>query len=145
MGQVFRTQRRVEFRDTDLAGIVHFSVFFTYMEEAEHEFLRQLGMSVIWDTGVQVISWPRVSATCQYRRPVRFEETIDIELQVGRIGDSSVRYDVRFCRQGEPVAHGEVTAVCCEHRPGLPSASMSIPTEVRRRLSPFVGDSNDKG
>ena len=36
----FRTTRRVEFRDTDAAGIVHFSAFFFYMESVEHEFLR---------------------------------------------------------------------------------------------------------
>ena len=46
MSQVFKTERRVEFRDTDAAGIVHFSVFFAYMEQAEHEFLRSLGLSV---------------------------------------------------------------------------------------------------
>ena len=47
MPQSFRTSRRVEFRDTDAAGIVHFSVFFTWMEAAEHELLRSLGLSVV--------------------------------------------------------------------------------------------------
>ena len=46
MGKVFKTRRRVEFRDTDMAGIVHFSVFFAYMEQAEHELLRSLGLGV---------------------------------------------------------------------------------------------------
>jgi 4-hydroxybenzoyl-CoA thioesterase/acyl-CoA thioester hydrolase len=42
----FHTARRVEFRDTDAAGIMHFSTFFNRMEEAEHELLRTLGTSV---------------------------------------------------------------------------------------------------
>ena len=42
----FRCRQRVEFADTDMAGIVHFSNFFRYMERAEHEFLRSLGLSV---------------------------------------------------------------------------------------------------
>ncbi len=46
MSEAYRTTRRVEFRDTDAAGIVHFSAFFFYMESVEHEFLRQLGLSV---------------------------------------------------------------------------------------------------
>ena len=41
MPEPYRTTRRVEFRDTDAAGIVHFSAFFFYMESVEHEFLRQ--------------------------------------------------------------------------------------------------------
>ena len=47
----FRTTRRVEFADTDMAGIVHFANFFRYMEAAEVEFLRARGLSVKleWD------------------------------------------------------------------------------------------------
>ena len=47
MPSAYTTSRRIEFRDTDAAGIAHFSVFFTMMEEAEHEFLRHLGLSVL--------------------------------------------------------------------------------------------------
>ena len=41
------TRRRVEFRDTDAAGIVHFSAFFVWMESAEHELLRAAGVPVV--------------------------------------------------------------------------------------------------
>ena len=47
MSQVFKTERRVEFRDTDAAGILHFTSYFAYMEEAEHALLRHLGTSVM--------------------------------------------------------------------------------------------------
>ena len=43
---ILRTSRRVEFCDTDMAGIVHFANFFRWMESAEVEFLRSLGLSV---------------------------------------------------------------------------------------------------
>ena len=55
MSQVFKTSRRVQFRDTDAAGIVHFSVFFTYMEQAEHEFLLSVGLGVISEQDGQKI------------------------------------------------------------------------------------------
>ena len=42
----YRVKRRVEFHETDSAGIVHFSNFFRYMEAAEVEFLNSLGLSV---------------------------------------------------------------------------------------------------
>jgi len=37
----FVTSRRVEFVDTDMAGIVHFTNFFRYMEQARIGFLRK--------------------------------------------------------------------------------------------------------
>ena len=48
----FKATRRVEFSDTDMAGIVHFSKFFQYMETVEHGFFRALGFSVVM-TAVQ--------------------------------------------------------------------------------------------
>ena len=92
MNQVFKTQRRVEFRDTDAAGIVHFSNFFAYMEQAEHAFLRSVGLGVICEFDGQNISWPRVNAECNYRNAIRFEEIIDVEVRVKRIGTKSVTY-----------------------------------------------------
>ena len=64
MAQVFTTSKRVEFRDTDAAGIMHFSAYFTYMEEAEHELLRSIGTSVVLNVGDDTLSWPR----CGQRR-----------------------------------------------------------------------------
>ena len=54
--------RRVEFRDTDAAGLAHFSTYFTFMEEAEHEFLRRRGLSVLMHDADGPLSWPRVAA-----------------------------------------------------------------------------------
>ena len=48
MTQPFRTTRRVEFGDTDMAGIAHFANFFRYMEAAETDFLLARGLSVAW-------------------------------------------------------------------------------------------------
>ena len=45
----FKAIRRVEFSETDMAGIVHYSNFFRYMETAEHGFFRSLGYSVVMD------------------------------------------------------------------------------------------------
>ena len=72
MAEPFRTIRRVEFHETDMAGIVHFSNFFRYMEAAEHEFLRSRGLSVVLDWEGQRLTFPRVAASCDFRRPLRF-------------------------------------------------------------------------
>ena len=62
----FRTQRLVEWADTDKAGIVHFARFFVFMEQTEHEFWRALGLSVHMKRDENIISWPRLTADCEY-------------------------------------------------------------------------------
>ena len=139
--KTFKTSRRVEFRDTDMARIVHFSVFFAYMEEAEHEFLRSLGQGVVCKVNDQLISWPRVNAECNYRAAIRFEEVIDIEVSVARIGSKSVTYGFQFSREGVPVADGTMTAVCCKFDHAMDRQrpqSVDVPQEIVDALTPFV-------
>ena len=130
----FQTQRRVEFRDTDAAGIVHFSAFFVYMEQAEHEMLRSLGLSVVSRDDEGEISWPRISATCDFRNPARFEDLLDIEVTVERLGSKSVVYAFRFTRGGVEIATGSMTAVCCRIRPGHAPQSIAIPSWFAHKL-----------
>ena len=134
MPSPFITHRRVEFRDTDAAGIAHFSVFFTWMEQAEHEALRQLGMSVVDRDGEHTLSWPRVAARCDFRSPVRFEDEVRIEVQVTELGDKSVTYAFDFSCQGRPVASGRITAVCCQLVDGGGLTSVTIPPRIADRL-----------
>src|SRR5436305_14916622 len=97
MATPFRVSRRVEFYETDMAGIVHFSNFFRYMEFAEVEFLRAKGLSVAWlETNGERIGFPRVSAACDYRRPVRFEDVVEIAVTIARIGRKSAAYGFHF-------------------------------------------------
>lgn len=135
MSSSFRVRRRVEFRDTDAAGIVHFSAYFLYMEQAEHEWLRQLGLSVLMRDAEGAMSWPRVSVRCDYRGVIRFEDVIEIELRVLRLGSKSVTYGFRFLKDEQLVAEGEVTSVCCRLRDGHSPESISIPANIRAQLA----------
>jgi acyl-CoA thioester hydrolase len=140
MSEPYRTTRRVEFRDTDAAGIVHFSAFFFYMESVEHEFLRQLGLSVLSKDETSPISWPRVSASCDFQSAVRFEDVLDISLRIARLGEKSVTYDFEFSRGDRQVATGKTIAVCCRFAPGDGPKSIPIPAAIAAKLRPFAGD-----
>ena len=131
----FTTRRRVEFRDTDAAGIVHFSAFFFWMESVEHELLRAAGVAVM-DRGADGVdaSWPRVSASCDYLSAVRFGDELEISVSVEAIGRSSVTYAFEFAHDGRIVARGRVVAVRCLMRPGEKPESVAIPADVVRRL-----------
>jgi acyl-CoA thioester hydrolase len=134
---VYVATRRVEFRDTDAAGIVHFSRFFTLMEESEHELLRHLGMSVMQPDGDGKVTWPRVSANCDFRGSARFEEELQIEVRIERIGEKSVTYAFRFLNGGQMIAEGNLVAVCCRMLPGKPLTSIPIPAEIRTKLETY--------
>src|ERR1043166_5489385 len=134
MQPVFRTKRRVEFGDTDTAGIVHFSNFFRFMEAAECEFLRSRGLSVklLWE-GRQ-IGFPRVSATCDYVSPARFEDLLDVSVGIERIGTKSVTYTFEFTLADVLVGRGKVTSCCVLAEPGGPLKGIEIPASYRARL-----------
>ncbi|MDX1388975.1 MAG: thioesterase family protein [Acidobacteriota bacterium] len=109
----FKTKRKIEFVDTDMEGIVHFARYLVYMETAEHEFLEALGVSVAMEHEGQRIGWPRVSVSCDYKAPARFGDTLDIHMRVLTKGASSMTYAFDFLNDGQEVATGRVTSVCC--------------------------------
>ena len=130
----FRTSRRVEFHETDMAGIVHFSNFFRYMEFAEVEFLRARGLSVKMTWEGREIGFPRVSATCDYLKPARFDEVLDIAVTVVRVGQKSVTYAFEFTRAADVIARGKTTSVCCEVAEDHTLRAVEIPAGYRARV-----------
>jgi acyl-CoA thioester hydrolase len=131
---IFHTTRRVEFGDTDMAGIVHFANFFRYMEAAECDFLRAHGLSVKLNWEGQAIGFPRVSAACNYVRPARFEDVLDIAVTIERIGTKSVTFAFEFSRDGAQIAQGKVTSVCCRLGADERLEACEIPVSYRIRL-----------
>jgi len=129
--------RRVAFSETDAAGIVHFAHFFRYMEDAEHAMLRDLGLSVHRDVGDDVAGFPRVSAQCDYRRPLRFEDLFTIAVRVSAKTDKSVTYGFTFSKEGEaePIATGSLKVVYAIKPAGAGRFSAaSLPPDIDKLL-----------
>lgn len=136
MAATFVTKQRVEFHETDAAGIAHFSSFFVWMEQAEHEFLRSVGLRVIDNLDGRRISYPRVSAHCDYKSPIRFEDEFQIAVSITRLGRSSITYRFHFTMPNCDVATGSMTAVCCEL--GESPEAIPLPEHIRVALAPYV-------
>ncbi|MGH1364738.1 MAG: acyl-CoA thioesterase [Calditrichia bacterium] len=115
MAHEFYLRRRVEFAETDMAGIVHFANFFRYMEQAEHAFLRSLGYTVHPHETTEYSGWPRVHANCDFKTPVRFEDELQVHLQVIRKGTKSLsyRFTISRCEDGVPVAVAAIGNLVC--------------------------------
>jgi YbgC/YbaW family acyl-CoA thioester hydrolase len=139
MSTSFRTRRRVEFADTDMAGIIHFANFFRFMEAAEVEFLQTLGLSVSMRTDQgERFGFPRVAAACDFIKPITFLDVVDITVAVAKVGTKSVTYQFEFTKAGELVARGKITAVCCRFLPDRPIESIPIPDAIRAKLETFL-------
>lgn len=138
MAEKFLAHRRVEFCETDAAGIVHFASYLCYMEQAEHALLRSVGLSVCepqedgW-----TLSWPRVHVECDFHGSAKFEDVLEISVCIGRIGKKSVTYEFEFSRGGAAIATGRVIAVCCAVKHGLPLKSIPIPQKYSELLNKF--------
>src|SRR5215210_3263254 len=105
-----RIRRKVEYVDTDMSGIVHFSRFLIYMENAEHAFLKAVGANVHMRDGEgREISWPRVAVSCDYLSPARYGDELEIHLRVVRKGVRSMTYGFEIACGGATLARGKST------------------------------------
>jgi len=134
----FQTRRRVEFCETDMAGIVHFSNFYRWMEQTEHEFYRSHGLTIVdHQPDGETFGWPRVQAQCRFHSPARYDDILDVELQLQRIGVKSLTWETTFRIDDRLVATGTIKTVCCVVRPGQPLQSIEIPDKYLRVFQPF--------
>ncbi len=132
--------RRVEFSDTDLAGIMHFSNFFKYMETAEHDFYRLLGLKLVTrNADGSSIGWPRVNASCDFKRPFKFEDEVVVTLNVAKKTEKAITYEFIFRKKGETEesARGTFTIVCCSFRDGRMQATF-IPKDFAEKIDVAV-------
>ena len=133
----FTITRRVQFAETDMAGIVHFANYFRMMEEVEHAFFRSVGLSVSMQHEGLHVGWPRVSAACEFFGPIRFEEEVELTLRVVKVGEKSFSYEVDFTVAGRRVALGKTTSVYCALEAGK-MRSIPIPSALREKLAPQI-------
>ena len=138
----FKATRRVEFSETDMAGIVHYSNFFRYMETAEHGFYRSLGYSVNLTQFNPPLGFPRVHAECDYKKPIKFEDLVEIHLLIKEKRSRVLTYLFKFKKlnaddpaaTGIEIARGLLTVVCVAHLPDGRFEAVSIPHELADKI-----------
>ena len=138
MAYEFKFVRTVEFSETDMAGIVHFSNYCKYMEAAEHRFVRSIGYSIVTAQTDPRVGWPRVHVEFDYKKPLRFEDEIEIHLLVARLRSKSITYKFRIHKlnggQPELAATGEMTVVCVSLAERGTMKARNIPEEVAAKI-----------
>lgn len=127
-----RLKRRVQFYETDVAGIVHFSWFFRYMEEAEHALWREAGLSI--HPPASEIGWPRVAASCEFQRALRFEDEFEITIRITEMTRRTIAYTCVIEQGANRIATGSMKIACVSTRHGEAMRSIDIPEDIARRF-----------
>jgi acyl-CoA thioesterase FadM/DNA-binding transcriptional ArsR family regulator len=117
-------ERRVLLHHVNLRGIVTTVATLIYLEEAEVELLRSLGLLGL------AHRFSRIYFEIQHRRPSFYDDVVTIHLMVNRVGDTSVHYDFTVFNQGRVAAFGK-WGLCLMDEDGQPTP---IPPETRRAL-----------
>jgi YbgC/YbaW family acyl-CoA thioester hydrolase len=132
-----RLKRRVQFYEVDLAGLVHFSWFFRYMEEAEHALWREAGLSIAKFGELQ--GYPRLAAQCDFHAPLRFEDEFEVWIRVAAVNRRTMSYTFLMTRGDTKIATGSTTIACVSKPPDGPMKAIDIPEDVARRFQVAVG------
>lgn len=127
MGESITIHRRVQWMDTDAAGIWHHSVVIRWLEEAEAELHRHLGI-----IDVTFGATPRVRSEFTFATPVRFDDVVEVTLTVAEVGETSVTYQLEVEHGETHVASGRLVAVFIDRATG---EKRPWPDELRTALS----------
>ena len=104
------------------------------METAEHGFYRHLGFSVVLKEFDPPLGFPRVSVECDFKKPARFEDMLEVHLLVREKKSKALRYLFKFrnlsASPSHEVARGSLTIVCVAHGGDGKMSSVSIPKEI---------------
>ena len=129
------------FSDTDAAGIAHFTAFFRYFEDAEHSLWRNAGLSIHPEGSP--IGWPRISAACEFQKPLRFEQEFDVSVHITDMTRRTISYEGEVTLDGDRVARGNWRVAAVTRSPDGTMRSTEIPATVAERLKPFVIPASD--
>ncbi len=131
----FKTHIRVSWTDTDAAQVVHFSNYFRFFEKAEEEFYRSLGFSFT-DFRNEGLWFPRVEAFCEYKKPAKFNDLLEVELTIEELKEKSVRYGFKIFNKESTdlLAKGYLIIVAANKQTGK---ATQIPNAIVDKLKPF--------
>ncbi len=132
----FKTSFRVAWVDTDAAGVVHYSNYFRFFERAEEEFYRHLGFDFT-NFRERALWFPRVEASCQYKKPATYGDLLVIEVTVEDLKEKSVKLGFRIVNEktDDLLAFGHLVIVAADRRTGR---ATRIPVDVVDKLRPFA-------
>jgi YbgC/YbaW family acyl-CoA thioester hydrolase len=122
---------RIQFVDTDMSGRIHYSSIFRYFEIMDHDFFRRIGYSYkkIFQLGLDM---PRVHVECNYLGEIEYDDELEAQVSIGKLGNSSYTLSFSFYKENILVAKGKLTNVFIDRSTGK---SVQIPESIKLELA----------
>jgi acyl-CoA thioester hydrolase len=125
----FRFKTRIRFIDTDASSRIHYTAMFRYFESAEIEFMRSLGILY----GTSNLALPRVHVECDFLLAIHYDDLIEIEVCLTKLGRSSIRLQLRAFKGQDVAARGAIVIACIDK---ATQRAVALPPELREKLEP---------
>jgi acyl-CoA thioester hydrolase len=100
-----RHQIRVIFGDTDQMGVVYYANYLRFFESARADYWRSLGRTYK-DLEDAQVAMPVIEAHCNYKKPARYEDLLEVDIRVGELRTASMRFDYVVHRGADILAEG---------------------------------------
>jgi acyl-CoA thioesterase FadM len=120
-------RRRIEWMDTDAAGIYHWTTVFRLAEAAEAALHTALGIA-----DFTFGATPRVAVQATFAHPLRFNDPVEVAFAVRALGRTSVEYGLAIESEHGTAAEGTVKTCLVDRATGR---AIPWPDEVRAALA----------
>ena len=126
---------KVYYADTDAGGVVYYANYYRYFEAARAALLRAHGRN-----NHDMLEWgvalPVIESHCKYKSPAHYEDLLEVEVGIGKVGGASVRFVYTIKRQETVLAEGYTVHACVNSETGRPQR---IPPELDTILATEPG------
>jgi acyl-CoA thioester hydrolase len=132
--RVFRHRLRVRYGECDPQGIVFNANYLAFFDVILTEFWREAAGSyqAMVDAGADMVV---AETRILFRSPAGFDDQLDFELRVARLGNTSVQCRIDARVEDRPIVEGEIRHVFIDP---ATKAKRAMPDEIRAALEPYV-------
>ncbi|MBM4764982.1 thioesterase family protein [Bacillus sp. B15-48] len=132
--KIHEYSKRVEWGDTDAAGIVFSPNFYRWLDEAVHYFFESVGYPLTKVIKEEQITIPVVESKCSFQRPLKFADHFTIQTTILEIRDKVIKFNHDFIKDGEKIASAyQIRAIV--DITGEKLKAVSIPPHIRRAIN----------
>ncbi|MEH7226058.1 thioesterase family protein [Bacillus sp. JJ1566] len=141
--KVHKYHFRVEWGDTDAAGIVFSPNFYKWMDQAAHYYFESIGFPLSKLVRDERIGIPLLESKCTFQKPLYFEDDVVIETTIREMRDKVIHFVHEFYKDDKQIANGyQIRAVASISEDNL--KAISIPEPIRKAImaSEIIQQSN---
>jgi len=126
---IFKTEVRVRFSETDMAGWVYYGNYFVYFEVGRATMYRELGVTYN-DLKKEGLMLPIVEAHCEYRHPAKYDDVLEVHTRITEVREKSLRTEYEVYKEGVLLARGYCIQVCVDAE----RKARALPELLRKKI-----------